>query len=266
MTVIRSEALGSIVRPMTTSRLRGAAEQRARRLRAGFGEDLQRLRQDVGVSQRALARVTGIAQSQISRIEAGLGTPSIETCSILGAGLGADLSIRLFPNTGPPIRDRHQARIVEALISVLDRRWKPWLEVGVRQPVRGWVDLVLADQAAATLAVTEVVSSIHRLEQLLRWSGAKADAIASAPQWPFGTGTPEVTRLLVLRSTRANLALTETFHSTIHAAYPGDPWQAIAALTGDAAWPGSSVLWAADRRDGRIAIIAAPATRRAPTH
>lgn len=250
---------------MGTSRLQVAAGQRARRIRLGFGEELQRLREDVGASQRALSRITGVSQSEISRIEAGSARPSIETCVLLGAGLGADVSMRLFPNTGSPIRDRHQAPIVEALIALLGQQWRPLPEVGVRHPVRGWIDVVLVHQVAAEVVASEIVSEIHRFEQLLRWTGAKSEALPSAALWPFGiTGEPSISRMLVVRVTAANRTLVETFRSTIEAAYPGDPWQALAALGGDAPWPGSVLIWARDE-GGRVAIEPAPLRRRART-
>jgi transcriptional regulator with XRE-family HTH domain len=246
---------------VTPQQLQSLAARRTVDLFRGFGEDVRRLREDAGVSQRALSRLTGIDQGELSRIEAGLARPRVDTCSRLAAGLGSDLSMRLFPNTGPPIRDRHQARIVEALIAGLDRRWRAWPEVGVRHPVRGWIDVVLADHGASALAATEVVSSIRRFEQLLRWSGAKADALASAPQWPFGLVDPSVSRVLIVRATAANRALLAGFRATVEAAYPADPWQAMHALTGEAPWPGSVLLWAADRRNARVAIVAVPVVR-----
>ena len=246
---------------MTPQQLQVAAARRRDEILRGFGEDVRRLRTDAGATQGELSRLTGVDQGEISRIEAGLARPSIETCTRLGLGLGSDLSIRLFPNTGPPIRDRHQARIVESLVAGLDRRWRPWPEVGVRQPVRGWIDVVLGDNREGLLVATEAVSLIARLEQLLRWAGAKADALPSAAQWPFGLPDPRVDRLLVVRSTAGNRALLESLKATIGAAYPADPWQALASLRGEAPWPGSAMLWSIDRQDGQVAISATPFVR-----
>lgn len=53
----------------------------------------------------------------------------METYARLAAALGADLSARLYPNTGPAIRDRHQAGIPEALLALLHPRWRPHTEV-----------------------------------------------------------------------------------------------------------------------------------------
>lgn len=242
---------------MTPRQLQALAERRTSELATSLSHDLRQLREDAGISQRALARFTGIDQAEISRIEAGRSIPTLGTCSRLATGLGTNLSLRLFPNTGPPVRDRHQAPVVEALVAGLHQRWRAYPEVGVRSPVRGWIDVVLADMAGGDLPATEIVSSIHRLEQLLRWSAAKADALPSAVQWPFGMTDPSISRVLVLRSTRANRTLVEAFKATMAAAYPGDPWQALAALTGLAAWPGPTLLWSMERA-GRVEIVAEP--------
>lgn len=242
---------------MTPQQLNAAAKRRTDDLYRGFGEDVRRLRADAGVSQRALARFAGVDQSQVARIEAGRARPSLATCQRLSLGLGSDLSVRLFPNTGPPIRDRHQARIVEALTTDLSRRWRTWPEVGVRQPVRGWIDAVLADLAAGDVIATEIVSAIGRFEQLLRWSSAKSEALPSALAWPFGIEEPRLSRLLIVRSTAANRAILDGLRASCEAAFPADPWQAHAALFAEASWPGAALLWAREH-EGRFRIAATP--------
>src|SRR5665811_1575111 len=103
---------------MARSRSQVAATRRANELSRGLAEDLRRLREDAGVSQRALGQAAGVDPSLISRIESSGIRPSLETCCRLAAALGLDLSLRLFPNTGPAIRDRHQAGIVEAVLAI----------------------------------------------------------------------------------------------------------------------------------------------------
>lgn len=257
---------------MPGTRLQISAVRRADALVRDLAEDFRRLREDAGISQRALARAAGVDQAVISRLESGHGRPTIETYARLSAALGSDLSVRAFPNTGPAIRDRHQARISEALIRTIGRRWTAVPEVGVRHPVRGWIDLALVDQPNAVIVAVEVQSALHRLEQLIRWAGAKAEALPSAHSWPFGLQAgemPSVTKLLVVRSTAATRAIAVTFESTIQAAYPADRIHALAALEGRSTWPGSSFLWAVDQRGGGIELRAGvrtsarqPASRR----
>jgi hypothetical protein len=54
-----------------------------------------------------------------------------------------------------------------------------------------------------------------------------------------------VSRLLVLRSTRANRDLVNAFESTFRAAYPASAADAVRAVR-DAAvpWPGPALIWA----------------------
>jgi transcriptional regulator with XRE-family HTH domain len=248
---------------VSITRLQSAATQRLEEIVRTAAIDLRRLREDVGLTQRALARAAAVDQSLVSKIERGLARPTLETYVRLATALGADPSLRFYPNTGPAIRDRHQARIVEGLLGTLAERWRPWPEVGVRQPVRGWIDVVLVDARSRHLIAVEVQSGLHRLEQLLRWSQAKSEALPSAAAWPFGIAgdVPSIGRLLLVRDTAATRIIVTTFEATIRAAYPGDSWQAMAALTGTADWPEAALLWASDGRNGTVALHAASSHR-----
>ena len=129
---------------------------------------------DAGLSLTALAKAAGIDHGQLSRIVAGKGKPSLETYAKLAVPLGADLATRLYANTGPIIRDRHQGRIVEGLLAARHARWAVATEVGVRQPARGWIDVVLHDPAERRILAVEVESDIRRIEQQVRWAQMKA--------------------------------------------------------------------------------------------
>ena len=164
--------------------------------------------------------------------------------------------MRLYPNTGPRIRDRHQAAIIEALLAIAHRRWTPMDEVKVTKPARGWIDLALHDQARNELVATEVESALQRLEQLLRWHQDKVGSLASSDLWRFAAanGEPAVSRLLVIRSTATNREIVREHERLLAAAYPARAAEARAALTGDRAWPGHAILWA-DVRGGRARIL-----------
>lgn len=226
------------------------AQRRAARLRRGLADDLRGLREDAGVSKAALSVASGVDAGFICRIENGTERPSLETYSRLAAALGADLSTRIYPGTGPAIRDRHQARISEAMLTTLHPRWRAVPEVAVRSPVRGWIDLVLHDLSADTVVAVEVESELRRIEQLLRWHESKAAALPSWEGWPrrelprSPSADPEVSRLLVVRRTRATRQATREFSRLLRSAYPARSEDALEALTGVGAWPGSAMLWA----------------------
>ena len=61
------------------------------------------MREDAGRSQAAIAREASINQAYLSRIEAGVAAPSVEVLMAIAAALGCDLSVRMFPGTGPRI-------------------------------------------------------------------------------------------------------------------------------------------------------------------
>jgi hypothetical protein len=65
-----------------------------------------------------------------------------------------------------------------------------------------------------------------------------------------GAPTVPVSRLLVLRSTRANRDLANAFESTFRAAYPARAADAVRALRDPAVpWPGPALIWAETAAD-----------------
>ncbi|MBI2764157.1 MAG: helix-turn-helix transcriptional regulator [Chloroflexi bacterium] len=229
---------------MAPLRVEVAASRTASSVRGRLAEDLRRLCGDAGVSQDALSRAADVPQGFISRILAGNARPSIETYAKLASAIGADLSARLYPNTGPTIRDRHQARILEGLLRQLHPRWQVFTEVAVRNPARGWIDAALHEDRERKLVATEVQSDLRRLEQLLRWSREKADALPSWAGWSRLGEEPDVSMLLVVRRTRATQQLAREFGRQLRVAYPAHPDDAVSALTGVVPWPGSALVWA----------------------
>lgn len=220
------------------------ARRAATRLHRGLADDVRRLREDGAVSRSQLAEVAGIDLSFLCRLEDGRTRPSLDTYAKLATALGADLSTRLYPNTGPAIRDRHQARILEALLASLQPRWRAFPEVAVRHPSRGWIDVVLHDEREETVIATEIQSDLRRLEQLLRWFQDKVAALPSWEGWPRIRSTSEPSRLLIVRSTRATRTIGREFARQLASSYPAHPADAIAALGGSAPWPGPALVWA----------------------
>jgi len=236
-------------RAMPPTRLQRAAVRRTIETRRALASQLLHLRVDVGITQTELAAAVGLSQGYIAQIEAGVARPTIETYAALSTALGSDLSIRIYPNTGPAIRDRHQAPIVEALLRLIGPGWRAFPEVPVRAPTRGVVDLVLHhDGPPSVIVASEIESEIRRLEQRLRWHAEKAAAMPSSVVWAAAVATggpvPTVSRLLILRSTRANRQLARDFEQTLRAAYPASASDCFRALRSDAPWPGAAILWA----------------------
>jgi hypothetical protein len=136
--------------------------------------------------------------------------------------------------------------MIEALLAVLGPRWRATPEVVVSKPVRGVIDLVLHDPDANIVVAVDAQSELRRLEQQLRWSQEKAAALPSSELWRFAdldTAAPTVSRLLLLRSTRTTRDLTLLAEGALRSAYPARPADAVAALRGDARWPGDAILW-----------------------
>jgi len=203
------------------------------------------MRVDAGLSQRRLAALAGIDHSFLSLVERGLREPSLAVLVATSTALGGTVNVRLHPGTGPRVLDPIQARIVDELVRILDRRWIVMLEVPVYRPSRGVIDLVAHDRSAGVVLAVEVQSEVRRLEQQLRWLNEKADALPSAAFWRFAVPAPRIDLLLILRSTRANREVAARIAATLRTAYPSRTADAHAALISPAApWPGSAMLWA----------------------
>jgi transcriptional regulator with XRE-family HTH domain len=195
------------------------------------------LREDLGLSQTKLSNAAGVSQSIVSMLEAGKIDPGIEVLARVSAALGGRLAVRIDPGIGTPIRDHLQAAMIEGLLRDAGQCWRRSLEVAVYRPVRGVIDLVLEDPAQRLALATEAHSELRRIEQQLRWAGAKADALAAVDP------SRSVSRLLVLRVSRRNRELVAQFNELFAAAYPANYREAVDGLLDTAPWPGSALLW-----------------------
>lgn len=225
------------------------ARETARRTRlagAATGEQVREMRLDAGASLAELGRMVGVHPSHIARIESGRARPSVEVLTAIGIALGADLSVRYFPGSGPRIRDRFQPAMVEELIRRLDARWSVELEVPITRPSRGAIDMVLTDRSGPAVVAAEAQSQIRRLEEQLRWAAEKADGLTQRLGRDGHEAPAErrVSRLLVLRSTVATRDLARRYEATLASAYPARTETVARALVSPTEpWPGSGVLW-----------------------
>jgi transcriptional regulator with XRE-family HTH domain len=232
------------------SRLDRWAARNATASRRALGGEFRRCREDIGVSLSRLAAMAGTPKSYLHEVEEGDANASIDVLARLATALGGRLSVRFEPGAGPRLRDHLQAAMLQALLASLHPRWRRLLEVGVTRPVRGWIDVVLVDRDAGVVIAGEAHSQILRLEQQLRWARAKSDAMVAggASELAAVLGRPDgsratVSQLLLLRSTRATRAALAAYPDLMTAAYPGSHAAAVAALLGEAPWPGSSLVW-----------------------
>jgi transcriptional regulator with XRE-family HTH domain len=246
------------VSPLGRSRLQVDADRRATEATRRIGAEIRQLREDAGLSKAAVARVAGIDRTHLLFVEEGRREASAQVLARIAAALGADASTRLFPTSGPRIRDRFQARMIEAFLATLPRRWHRSVEVAVHRPVRGVIDAILADMSEPRIVTLEAQSEIRRLEQQIRWAFAKAEALPSSELWQFlalgsAASTP-ISSILLLRSTTATRELATTFRSTLEAAYPAHPAELQRALQDPGIpWPGSGIIWV--RVNGRATTI-----------
>ncbi len=212
--------------------------------RQSLSGDLLRALDDSGLTAGELARASGIDSGFLARILAGTIRPSLETYARLAVPLGLDLSARLYPNTGPRLRDHTAAPMLEHLVAARHPRLGVFTEVLVRRPSRGAIDALLHEPREQVAIATELQGQLRRLEQQVRWHAMKAESLPSWEGWPqIGEPEPRISQLLIVRRTRATRAVATEFARQLRAAYPAHPDDALAALTGTDPWPGSALAW-----------------------
>lgn len=233
-------------RPRKTPRtaIERVAARQAHDIRGRLGSELRTAREDAGISLSRLAGRCGMSKGQLHRIEAGTSQPAWEVPARLRAALGRRVSLALYPDGEPLVRDHISAAMNEALLRVRHDRWRPRLEVAVYRPVRGSIDLVLEDPADVHVVACEARSDLRRIEQELRWFRAKADALPAAREVETDGRPPRrVDRLLLLRSTQRTRTIVSRYRELIGSAYPAVAQRAYSSLVGNVPWPGDGIVW-----------------------
>jgi transcriptional regulator with XRE-family HTH domain len=242
--------MSSVSTSVSRTSLRTATGRRTREINRAIVGEIDRLRRDAGMTVRRLASEAEIDSGYLSQILAGTRNPSIAVLVALSRVLGADLSVRVYPTTGPIVRDAIQARIGEELLRITSTSWRRSLEVAVYRPARGFIDIVFDEPTLSVAVATEIQSRVDRLEQEIRWAQDKAQSLPSSEMWRFFDRAPSISQMLVLRSTAATRELARRFHATLAAAYPATARDVFTALTiPGSPWPGPGILWADVRGD-----------------
>ncbi len=124
--------------------------------------EIHEARSSAGISQRDLGRAVGVSASQVARFERGqLRDIRIDQLCRLGAGVGLDVSVRMFPG-GDPIRDIAQVRLLERVHDRLDRTARFRIEV----PLDGRTDLRAWDAVIDRTGCVDALEAETRLRDL----------------------------------------------------------------------------------------------------
>jgi len=237
-------SMTSRTRAVPRTSVERAAARQAGEIRGRIAAQLRTAREDAGLSLERVAHAGGVSKSRLHDIEGGSCQPRWETIARVCMVLGLRLGVGLYPNAGPLIRDHLQAAMIEALLGILDPRWRGRPEVPVHRPVRGVIDLVLDEGAGGAVVACEAQSELRRLEQQLRWSRAKAEALQEARRdGDTVVSARDVGRLMLLRSTTRTRATVAQYADVVAAAYPARTKDAYSALAGQAPWPGDALIW-----------------------
>ena len=213
-----------------------SARDRSRWLARMLGKEVRARRRSQGLSQRDLAFAAGTSQPTISRLERGSVETTIATLAAVGAALGLDLSVRLFPSDRSPLRDRGQVRMVETILSKSSPVWHPSTEVGVAAETgdRRAIDLVLAS-ALEVLAI-EAQREIGDAQSETRQHLAKRDVLQARERRP-------VRYVLALPDTHRMHQLVREHATLMRALFPVSSRRAWQAIRTGKPLGGDALLW-----------------------
>ncbi len=235
--------------PMAITRTEVTREtaRRMRRFWLQNGEEIRRLREEAGVSLGGACRQSPASTSHTLRGSKPVWRDqAVEVLTAIGVALGAELSLRYYPGSGPRLHDRFQAPMVETLLRELDARWTARLEVPITAAVarRHRPRSHRSPKLRSTVAC-EVQSELRRLEQQIRWSTEKADGL----RWPSRRDRPEcaafcltLTRPSFDRSDpRDRPTVRDDPRYGLSGASADDVVRAL--TTSSAPWPGAGIVW-----------------------
>jgi transcriptional regulator with XRE-family HTH domain len=207
-------------------------DRQARRQATRLGDELAALRLRAGLTQAVVSRALGIDRSVVSRLERGDPQVGLPIRFRVAALLGANLRLGAYAQSGPPIRDTAQARIVELILAGIDQRWRQTVEASLPGQDRRSVDLRLDGPAGTVLC---------ELEEIIRELHSKRDAFRAAIG--ASNGRP-IYLVLVLPKTRHHLEIVRHHPATIQAVFPM-PSVAVASALADSnrPWTGDGILW-----------------------
>ena len=186
------------------------------------GEELQRARLEAGLSIRRVGRERASTRATSAGSELGPSALSQDALVAVAQSVGHDASVRLYPSSGPRVRDHVQVRMLEALLRALIRAGSAASRCPSIGRCAASSTSCLDDASPTSSFPAKAHSALHAVDAQVRWAAQKTDALPSATGWPWGIdGDPARSRLLLLRDTAANRALVGSAAAMFRAAYPG---------------------------------------------
>lgn len=155
---------------------------RARQLARRFGIGLRIARTAAGLTQRQLAVRSGVSQQVVSEAERGDPGVSLGARCRMAAAVGHELSLRLYPVEGVPLRDSGQLMLAEAVISTLHGTWSARLEAPIAPGDRRAADILVA--RTDEIVEIEIERSLVDLQAQLRAAQLKRQALAERSSVP----------------------------------------------------------------------------------
>jgi transcriptional regulator with XRE-family HTH domain len=186
-----------------------------------FGSELRLARAAAGLTQQRLGELAGVSQSFVSLVERGRRRPDWSTACALAAGVGHELSVRLFPVRSVSLRDSGQYAAVQQIVQLAHPLWRASMEVPVAPGDARAADLLLI--SSDEVLHIEVERALVDLQAQLRAAQRKRSVLADGYDRPV--------RLVIgLPDTRRARSIVRSLQPAIQAALPQTSAQARRAI------------------------------------
>jgi transcriptional regulator with XRE-family HTH domain len=197
--------------PRRMTKHESEGHRRAAALLRRFGSELRIGRAAAGITQHRLGEFAGVSQSFVSLVERGRRRPDWSTACALAAGVGHDLSVRLFPMRSISLRDSGQYEAVQTIIQLAHHAWQPRMEAPVGPGDARAADLLLI--STDEVLHVEVERALIDLQAQLRAAQRKRSVLAEGYSRPV--------RLVIgLPDTRRARAVVRSLEPGIQIALP----------------------------------------------
>ena len=131
--------------------------------------DLARAQRNTGISDQAIGRACGLSRWTVGRIVGGRQHAAMSQLAAIGAALGQDVRLRVYP-AGDPIRDAGQQRLLGRLRAQLHASIRMITEVGlpIVGDLRAWDAMLRTADWQRPLDAETVIDDVQAVERRLR--------------------------------------------------------------------------------------------------
>lgn len=224
-------------------RARRLGEHRAARQADGVAGEVKAARAHRGDTRKVVGARAGVSADSVRRVE--IGDPHVQLNTLCGVGeaVGLDVVVRVYPRSGPSLRDAGQLTVAQILRSVAHRTWH--FEVEVSAGVHGEAIDVCMFGPTEILAI-EIDRLLLDFQDQYRRNSIKREHVAQHHRRP-------VRLVMVVQDTDRNRHAVQAHRAFIQSVLPAGSREVLASLRSGKPLMRDGILWIRPDRPPRTA-------------